>query len=310
MPVSEYEFEVLIDSKYLEIFKDSPVSQFKNKNILSVINDYEDRKWRYEKFQNYIWDNIVETALTLQERQALSNKPRTQLVAAASNLRITTGEKDKTKGSELAEIILYGIMKDYYGALPVVPKIYYKQNSQDNAKGSDSVHLVLESGSEFSIWFGEAKLYNSIEDTRLDSIVSSVENSLRTDKLKKENSIIVNLSEIDALVPNSDLRDSIKNYLSPKNSIDLLKPKLHVPILLIHECEITKGNYSITEEYKNKIIEYHTDRAHAYFSKQLHKLSASINQYSDITFHLILFPIPEKNKIINMFLETAKSYRS
>ena len=52
--------------------------------------------------------------------------------------------KTDTEGSELAEILLYGIMHHHYKALPVVPKIFNKQNSNDNAKGADSVHIVLE----------------------------------------------------------------------------------------------------------------------------------------------------------------------
>ncbi|MGY8685369.1 Hachiman antiphage defense system protein HamA [Bradyrhizobium sp. UFLA05-153] len=68
---------------------------------------------------------------------------------------------------------------------PVVTKIFYKQNDQDNAKGADSVHIVVN-GDDFTLWFGEAKFYNSIADARLDAVVTSVLNSLSTDKLKKE----------------------------------------------------------------------------------------------------------------------------
>ena len=82
-------------------------------------------------------------------------------------------------------------MKHHYNAIPVVPKIFYKQNVQDNAKGADSVHIVVDDKDDFTIWFGEAKFYNSIEDARLYEIISSVEASLNTDKLKKENSIII-----------------------------------------------------------------------------------------------------------------------
>ncbi|SPX12645.1 Domain of uncharacterised function (DUF1837) [Escherichia coli] len=41
--------------------------------------------------------------------------------------------------------------------------------------------------------FGEAKFYNSIEDARLSSIINSVGDALRTDKLRKENSIITKM---------------------------------------------------------------------------------------------------------------------
>ncbi|WP_122582755.1 HamA C-terminal domain-containing protein, partial [Pseudomonas viridiflava] len=124
------------------------------------------------------------------------------------------------------------IMKHKYNALPVVPKIFYKQNAQDNAKGADSVHIVLEGDDDFSLWFGEAKFFNSIEDSRLPSIITSVGNSLKTDKLKKENSIITNIADIDLLEINDQLKKKIKDSLSHQASIDTLKPKINIPILL------------------------------------------------------------------------------
>ena len=39
----------------------------------------------------------------------------------------------------------------------------FKQNNQDNAKGADSVHIVIENENNFSLWLGEAKFYTNIE---------------------------------------------------------------------------------------------------------------------------------------------------
>ena len=118
-------------------------------------------------------------------------------------------------------------MKHHYKALPIVPKIFYKQNKKDEAKGSDSVHIVIESPNSFSLWFGESKFYNSIENARLDTIVESVKDSLSLDKIKKENSIITNLSDINDFDEiNDSLRESIKKSLSQEVSIDKIKPLL------------------------------------------------------------------------------------
>ncbi len=157
-------FEVLIDESFDKISIDKSLSPTSNKRVLSLINDFEDGAWRYQKFQEFVWNNIKETALSLRERENLIDNEYTSLIAAAKNLRLTDTIDDDTQGSELAEIVLYGIMKHHYQALSVVPKIFYKQNSQDFAKGSDSIHIVLEGKDKFSIWFGEAKFYNSIEE--------------------------------------------------------------------------------------------------------------------------------------------------
>jgi len=296
-------FEILIDDNFVNVNTDLTLSPIDNKSVLSIINDFEDGSWRYRKFQEFIWDNITETALSLKERQSLTDKPLSSLTEAAKKLRLTdTAKDDKGQGSELAEIVLYGIMKHYYNALPVVPKIFYKQNAQDFAKGSDSVHIVLQGDNDFTLWFGEAKFYNSIEDVRLDAIVQSVENSLQTDKLKKENSIITNVSDIDSLTMGDELKRKIKELLSTRESIDNLKPKLNIPILLLHECEITQKQTLLNDAYRDDIKKNHQQRAQSYFKKQITKMSR-VHMYSEIKFHIILFPVPLKETIVKKFIE-------
>ena len=307
--MNDLKFEVLIDKSFADINTVPTLTPVNNKTVLSLINDFENGQWRYTKFQSFIWDNIVETALSKNEREKLVNQDHSRLIAAAKNLRLTDEEKsDIGQGSELAEIVLYGIMRHHYGALSVVPKIFYKQNVQDNAKGADSIHIILEDNKDFSIWFGEAKFYNSIENTRLDSILESVNNSLQIEKLKNENSIITNVSDIDLVIEDEEVRNQIKSILRNENSIDNLKPKLHIPILLLHECSMTKSCTELTDSYRESIIVYHKNRAQAYFSKQISKIG-SLHKYSDITFHLILFPVPDKKVIVDKFVSNVKYYQ-
>lgn len=290
-------FEILIKEPF-----------FDKNYALSLINDFESGEWRYEKFKNYIWDNIAETALSKIERDSLVNKPSSVLAESAKKLRITNNDTIG-KGSELCEILLYGIMKEYYSALPVVPKIFYKQNSNDNAKGADSVHIVIEDNSnDFSLWFGEAKFYESI-DGAINSAIKSVDNFLRNDnQIKKENSIITSVSDIDKMGLSTELVEKIQSTLSGENSLDNIKPKINIPILLLHECDITKEENEFTEEYKNKIISFHKDKANEYFKKQVEEMS-DIFKYSDIKFHLILFPIPNKQIIVDAFIDNANHHR-
>lgn len=300
-------FKILMNDKISNVIAGIEITPVDNKFILSLVNDFEEGKWRGEKFQNFIWDNIAETALSYRERQNLVSRPYTGLKEAAKKLRLTDKDKDdRGKGSELAEIVLYGVMKNYYGALPVVPKIFYKQNNQDNPKGSDSVHIVIEEN-DFSVWFGEAKFYNSIEDVRLGEIVTSVENSLQKDKLKKENSIITSIADIDGLIE-KELADKIKAFLSPQESIDLLKPKLHIPILLLYQCDITSKCTLFDDTYIDNVINHQKDRALSYFKKQITKLSG-IHLYEQIKFHVILMPVPLKEEIVNEFITTVEHHK-
>lgn len=302
-------FEVIVNDIFDNLKLDSTLTPTDNKKVLGLLNDYENGSWRFDKFQNFIWDNIKETALSHSERKALIDKGEGSLLSdAAKNLRLI--ETTNARGSEIAEIALYGIMKNYYSALPIVPKIFYKQNKKDEAKGADSVHIVIESDDKFSLWLGESKFYNSIENARLDEIVKSVNDSISLDKLKKENSIITNLSDINDFEEISkDLREKIKASLAQDESIDKIKPILNIPILLLYECEETKKGTVLSDDYKNKIIDIHKDRATAYFKKQIEQCK-NVHLYEKINFHIILFPIADKEKIVDTFILKAKAHRA
>ncbi len=307
----ELPFEILIDDNFLEeLIPTTTLSPISNKSILSIVNDFEDNNWRYKKFNQFIWNNISQDALTKEERDSLIESPDSILEKAASRLRIIqnkNGDDEKT-GGEIAEILLYGIMHSYYKALPIVPKIFYKQNKNDFAKGSDSVHIVVEDDDNFSLWLGEAKFYKNIENSDLDKIVSSVHDTLSTDKIKKENSIITGLSEFDKYDINETVKNKIKALLNEDTSIDKIKPILHVPIILLHECGITASSNEMSEDYKEQIIAKHKERAESYFAKQIKKCK-DVAKYSEIKFHMILFPIPSKETVVDKFIKRAKELR-
>jgi hypothetical protein len=301
------DYEILINDTFLSFNSDPTLAPIERKHVLSIANGFEDGNWRYADLHNFVWDNVAETALSMRERASLVGKAHTQLTAAARNLRLTDKVDEVGKGSELAEIVLYGVMRRHYDALPVVPKIFYKQNSQDNAKGADSVHIVIADG-DFSLWFGEAKFYNSIENARLASIIESVANALNTEKLKKENSIITNLQDIHHLVIDDAVRGKILDALETRKSIDEIVSRINIPILLMHECKLTATSTDFSPEYVAELRQFHMERAQKYFETQLVKMMG-LHKYPQITFHLILFPVPDKKKIVDKFIANVEYYK-
>ena len=170
------------------------------------------------------------------------------------------------------------------------------------------MHITVDTDDDFALWFGEAKFYSSIQDVRLGTVIDSVRKSLRTDKLRKENAIIVNVRDLDELGLCPSLCDGIKAALAPSESIDHLKRRINVPILLLHECSLTAGNTALTAEYLAELREFHNERAQAYFRKQANSLN-SVHQVDEITFHLILFPVPNKPSIVDRFVRTVSHFK-
>lgn len=303
-------FDIVINRCLWKINQKLPQSDLeRNDFILSVINGFEDGKWRKSEFRKFILDNIAQTGLSAEDRENLySESPYTTLTESIKNLRLV--DKDNGKGSEIAEIVLYGIMRYHYHALPVVPKIFYKQNPKDNAKGADSVHVVLDEKGDFSLWLGEAKFYNDIADERMYEPINSVFDTISTDKIKKENSIITSIKDLEYVITDPVIRKNVQTVLRRETSIDEIRKRLHVPILLLHECKRTSNATELTEAYLNDIKEYHLNRAKKYFESQNNRQKKeNIYGYEHIQFHLILFPVPQKEGIVNWFVERAKQIK-
>lgn len=301
-----WRFDILIDDAFMHFNPDrTNIRPDENNSLLSVVNGFEDGHWMKKNFQDFIFNNVALTALTANERAKIVDEQYTTLTEAAKHLRLID---DKGKGSEIAEIVLYGIMKHHFGALSVVPKIFYKQNDSDNAKGADSVHIVIDKDGEFQLWLGEAKFYSDIEDDRLYEPLKSVAQMLSTPIMKKEIGVMTSLNELDDQIIDKVLVAQIKDALSGGMSMDDIKPRIHVPILLLHQCDITAGTTAMDDNYKKAIINHHKGRAVSFFKKQINKLGGIFN-YEKIQFHLILFPIPNKKEIVDWFMERAQKLK-
>lgn len=302
------DFDILIDDAFVNFCTDSTVTPIDKSFLLSVVNGFEDGKWRHNIFRNFVFNNLAETGLSAQEREALIDKSYETLVAAAQKLRIEKKINDNS-GGEIGEIILYGIMKHHFNALPVVPKIFYKQNTNDYVKGADSVHITLNSSGDFELWLGESKFYNSIEDARFATPIASVEEMLMSKKLRDENSLITNLHDLDDLLKNDSLSKKIRTSLAKGVSLDDIKKRLHIPILLLHECNITKAATVYDQTYRDSIIAHHKERANSYFKKQFAKLNKTVTLLDAIHFHLILFPVPCRMDIVKDFMKRAQIFQ-
>lgn len=297
-------FDVIVDETLHDLALDEIDPN--KKALFSLVNDYEDGAWRLQKFESFLWDNIKETALSATERKALIESEFSSLTKSASNVRFE--KEDDNKGGEIGEILLYGIMRHYYSALPVVPKIFYKQNANDYAKGADSVHIIIEEDDSYSFWLGEAKFYNSSDKSRFDTILTSVKTMLDPSKLRKEFNIVTSTKDLELLVKNKQTLVRIQNTLKDGVSLDDIKKQLHVPILLLHECQITKEHVVCSDEYKKEIRQEHLKIAQEFMKKQDAKLGG-IYGYNDICFHFILFPVHNKEEILLRFMKQVGLYK-
>lgn len=125
-----------------------------------------------------------------------------------------------------------------------------------------------------------------------------------------ENSIITNIKDLEYVINNPDIRKKVKEVLRHDVSIDEVKKRLHVPIMLLHECSITKGARELSPEYLEEIKHYHLNRAERFFMSHNNKQKKEgVYGFENIMFHLILFPVPNKENIVNWFVKRANQIK-
>ena len=307
-------FDILLDIKLMDIYPKNFEYDIKYSSLLGLSNKYIDGEWSIKKFCNFFKDKIVLSALSTEEMELISDSPATSLENAFENLRKVKAKDDsegKITDGEVGEIFLYGIMREYYQATVLVPKIFYKQNTNDTVKGGDSVHITL-SNNGVGVWFGESKFYSDI-NRAIDDSVKSISDFLKN-KINKEISIsydslrLENIKKMLIEKPNEELYNELK-YLLQKDNIDKLKQYMHIPILILYECDITKSSKSQEELIKRYINDIFKEKSLILLKKQITKLKENnIFNYESIKFHIILFPCIDKDKIMDNINDMAKNY--
>ena len=302
----DYYFDIIINMQLMDLYRkyeenDNFKYDIKYSSVLGLTNKYINGKWDLEYFCTFFEDNIILSALSKEELDA-SYKPKTKLKKAFKKLREIKIKKNKNKNKisisdgEVGEIFLYGIMYEYYDAINLVPKIFYKQNTNDNAKGADSVHITI-SDNEIGIWFGEAKFYLKI-GSAIDQAVSSISDFFKN-LISKELSISYPYLKDYKNDIDKKKFNKLKSLLKEEN-IDELKEYLHVPILILYEEKKLKNLKSIKTLFKRKIDNILKNKAMNLLKKQIKQFRENeIFKYDSIKFHIIFFPILNKKDIMS-----------
>lgn len=294
-----FPFDVIIADDRLCELASEYVQTLEEERLLGIANDYEETKWRTRHFCRKIMDYLPLCALSREEREKSINASYTVTEQAVRKLRCHVGDNANKNSGEIGEILLYGIMQHYFKAAESVPKIFYKQNTNDLVTGADSIHIVVNDG-DFSFWLGEAKVYKDLNQA-MSSAAKSVKDMLERTKLDKEKSLILELKELKQNKQLADYIDSIVNILSANASIDEFRKKLHVPILLVCEDEKVAQATELDDDLRNQLRDKYILEAQRFYEKLKAQLSTVMQQCGNVRFHLILFPIPSVEEVNTQF---------
>lgn len=262
----------------------------------SIHCDYQEGQWNYEQFMSWIKKHIPEYALSPQEISAIKANPTQFFEAVERASRMVYGSKAKTKRrGEIGEIILHGLIYDIYGTRPVISKVFLKTARNDTVKGFDCVHSLANEDTLESLWLGEAKFYKDV-GSAISEAIDSIKTLTANMQLRNEFMVITNTIGHDQ----DPIVKQVKALLHESVSLDQIKPKICVPVLITYESPTVQGSTTISEEFieaLNKEVKAHIDK----FIEASNGL--------DVDIHVFMFSLNQKQALVDEFDRQLKAHQ-
>ncbi len=248
--------------------------------ITGLCVGYERSAWRAEQFARHIMEWLPEFALNHSELSGVHSGNMAALIRQAAQ-RVYETKKFKKRG-EFGELFLHAAIRQVFGSLPAISKIYYKSARNDTVKGFDAVHVVGPPD-DMELWLGEAKFYDDFK-TAARSVVEELNKHTETNYLRDEFLLI--RGKVDPSWPHAK---QLEELLAENKSLDEVFTRACIPILLTYDSDCLRASTVCDAAYEKTFEKEVTDN-HAYFKAQ--------SLPKEIKIHLILIPLNTKKELI------------
>lgn len=213
---------------------------------------YENGAYRQDELIKVMRGALPHFALTPEEYERLKMDDDVDEMYRLAFSRISKAKKDK-KG-DYGELLLFLILKTFYGADRLVTKVKLRSSVKDQIKGFDCAHFVVNESDEVELWLGEVKFYKSFSSA-LDDVVEEIERHTQGEYLKDEFSILCPNIEVNGELPVSE---KIIEMLDGTVSLDDVR--IVIPALITYETALFKGFSRLDEAFRAGMLKQVTDK--------------------------------------------------
>lgn len=252
--------------------------------LIGMCAGFEGGEWRCDQLADHILEWLPEFALT--EQDLLEFGPANALRALRDAARYVYTSAKYGRRGEVGEILLHAIVRQEYGSVPLISKVFFKDSPNDTVKGFDGVHVV-EAPDGLELWLGEVKLYKNAAEAVRD-VVEELREHTRIDYLRTEFTAI--WRKIDRSSP---YRDALRPILEGRNTtMDAIFRRICIPVLLTYDSAAVAGHAVGGPEYVRAVLG-ELERHHGRFA------GADLPQ--EVRILLMLVPVGDKAALLDRF---------
>ena len=252
---------------------------------------YECGEWRAERLSQHILEWLPEFALSRSEYESIRGYNALPLIRKAAR-QLYTSDKYAKRG-EFGELLLHIAIRQVFGSMPAVSKIFYKSAANETVKGFDAVHVVAINGG-LELWLGEVKFYQNLNGAIRD-VVAELREHTRRNYLRDEFLLIAN-----KLDPNWKHSAEIRALMNQNKSLDEVFNAVCIPVMLTYDSDAVGTHDKCDASYL------------AAFEKEVrlaHKDFAGRDLPDQVRIHLFLMPLKAKKALVKAMHERMKVWR-
>lgn len=205
--------------------------------------DFEDKRYREKELVNLVRDALPQFALTPDEYKSLKESDSEGEMFRQAVKRLSTAKKER-KG-EYGELLLFLMLKSFYGADRFVTKLKLRSSRRDQIKGFDSAHFTVDEDKKLILWLGESKFYKDFSGALRD-ISEEIIAHTQSSYLKEEFSILAPNIECNN-IGSSDLETVLEEYLDGTISLD--KVPIKIPAFITYNANFVKNHESMCDDF-------------------------------------------------------------
>ncbi|MFS8977579.1 DUF1837 domain-containing protein [Cupriavidus necator] len=249
---------------------------------------FEISQWRCSALADHLIEWMPDYALMEEELDVHHGNMYVRLKQAAARVYSTD---QYGKRGELGEIALHAICRDFFGTIPLAPRVFYKTSSNDVVKSFDMAHVRYVGESGFEIWLGESKFYKDGIDA-VSAAIQSVKTHINAGFLKHEKLLLG--PQVSKDIPHSQ---AIRKLLASQTSLDALFQNAVFPVCIACDSNAVLAHKSHTEAYVGSVL------------TELNVLRDKLNQSGlpqQIKMHLIYVPLESKERVAKAFDKRLK----
>ncbi|HHF3849074.1 TPA: DUF1837 domain-containing protein, partial [Haemophilus influenzae] len=210
--------------------------------ISALCAGYECGEWRSSQLAEHAMEWLPEFCLTANELKSITSSNALKMIRKAAQLVYQT-DKYKNRG-EFGELFLHIVLRQIYGSIPAISKIYFKDAVNTTVKGFDAVHII-NINDTFELWLGEVKFYNNAGQAIRD-VIDEIKIHTTQDYLKNEKMLLLNKIDIEQESPFYPI---LSKLLNDNTSLDELFDCACIPILITYDSKTLKKHAKTTEEF-------------------------------------------------------------